>query len=140
MNTIFENWKIDLQYEEWLNNRPLNEGKSDLTLAQAAEILGIAADADKGTAKKAMRNLARKHHPDVGGDKEKMMDINAAFAIFDGKDTPKPEAAGASASASGAESSDESGKSALYSHIMGVFNSAFEPQPAVAESITHEDS
>ena len=139
MNIIFENWRIDLQYEEWLNNRPLNEGKSDLTLAQAAEILGIAADADKGTAKKAMRKLAMTHHPDHGGDREKMMSINAAWAIFDGKDTPKPEAAGATTSgggeAQGTTTPEPSGdKSTLYNTIMQAMGKAFAPpQAAVAE-------
>jgi len=139
MNIIFENWRIDLQYEEWLKNRPINESRSDLTRSQAAKILGIAADADIRTAKKAFRKLAMTHHPDKGGSEQKMMSLNAAWAIFNEDDTPKPEAAGATTSgggkAQGAATPEPSNdKSALYNTIIQAMGKAFAPpQAAVAE-------
>lgn len=39
---------------------------------------------DGDTLKKRFRELARKHHPDVGGDVRKMADINRAVEILSG--------------------------------------------------------
>lgn len=44
------------------------------------EVLGVAADASETTVRDAFRELARIHHPDVGGDGERMARINEAFA------------------------------------------------------------
>ena len=41
--------------------------------------LGVPRDADADTIKKAFRKLARKYHPDAGGDEAKFKEINEAY-------------------------------------------------------------
>lgn len=45
------------------------------------QVLGIEADADKATVRKAYRERALKHHPDRGGDAGKMVCINQAYTV-----------------------------------------------------------
>lgn len=51
------------------------------------DILGIKKDASADEVKKAFRRLARKHHPDAGGDEEKFKEINEAYEVL--SDTEK---------------------------------------------------
>ncbi len=51
------------------------------------DILGVKKDAKPDEIKKAFRKLARKHHPDAGGDEEKFKDINEAYEVL--SDTEK---------------------------------------------------
>lgn len=44
--------------------------------------LGVPRDADKDAIKKAYRKLARKHHPDAGGDEAKFKEINEAYEVL----------------------------------------------------------
>ncbi len=44
--------------------------------------LGVPRDADADTIKKAYRRLARKHHPDAGGDESKFKEINEAYEVL----------------------------------------------------------
>jgi hypothetical protein len=44
------------------------------------EVLGVTADANEVTVRDAFRELARVHHPDVGGDSARMARITEAFA------------------------------------------------------------
>lgn len=44
--------------------------------------LGVPRDADADTIKKAFRKLARKHHPDAGGDEAKFKEINEAYEVL----------------------------------------------------------
>lgn len=46
------------------------------------DILGIKKDASADEVKKAFRRLARKHHPDAGGDEEKFKEINEAYEVL----------------------------------------------------------
>lgn len=46
------------------------------------ETLGVPSDADMGAIKRAFRKLAKKHHPDLGGKKEDMAEINRAWATL----------------------------------------------------------
>lgn len=46
------------------------------------ETLGIDKDASVDDIKKAYRNLARKHHPDKGGDSEKFKEIGQAYEVL----------------------------------------------------------
>jgi molecular chaperone DnaJ len=43
------------------------------------DILGVKKDATSDEIKKAFRRLARKHHPDTGGDEEKFKQVNEAY-------------------------------------------------------------
>jgi len=51
------------------------------------DILGVKKDATADDIKKAFRRLARKHHPDAGGDEEKFKEINGAYEVL--SDTEK---------------------------------------------------
>lgn len=46
------------------------------------DILGVKKDASADEVKKAFRRLARKHHPDAGGDEEKFKEINQAYEVL----------------------------------------------------------
>ncbi|HSK48304.1 MAG TPA: molecular chaperone DnaJ [Coriobacteriia bacterium] len=46
------------------------------------DILGLKKDASSDDIKKAFRRLARKHHPDAGGDEEKFKEINEAYEVL----------------------------------------------------------
>lgn len=46
------------------------------------EVLGIKKDASADEVKKAFRRLARKHHPDAGGDEERFKEINEAYEVL----------------------------------------------------------
>jgi molecular chaperone DnaJ len=46
------------------------------------DILGVKKDASADDVKKAFRRLARKHHPDAGGDEEKFKEINEAYEVL----------------------------------------------------------
>jgi transcriptional regulator with XRE-family HTH domain len=43
------------------------------------EVLGVAADANSATARRAMTRLALAYHPDTGGTQDHMTRINAAY-------------------------------------------------------------
>lgn len=46
------------------------------------DVLGVKKDATAAEIKKAFRRLARKHHPDTGGDEEKFKEINQAYEVL----------------------------------------------------------
>ncbi|MDZ4168702.1 MAG: molecular chaperone DnaJ [Coriobacteriia bacterium] len=46
------------------------------------DVLGVRKDASSDDIKKAFRRLARKHHPDTGGDEEKFKEINQAYEVL----------------------------------------------------------
>lgn len=46
------------------------------------DILGVKKDASADEIKKAFRRLARKHHPDAGGDEEKFKQVNEAYEVL----------------------------------------------------------
>ncbi len=65
------------------------------------KILGVTHDADRHVIQAAYRRLARRHHPDFGGDQELMAVVNEAWAVlgdatrreaFDAKRSRRPAA------------------------------------------------
>ncbi len=52
---------------------------------EALQVLGLDADADEETIRRRYRRLAMEHHPDRGGDKDRLQAINAAMAVLSGK-------------------------------------------------------
>ncbi len=50
------------------------------------DILGVKKDATPEEIKKAFRRLARKHHPDAGGDEAKFKEINEAYEVLSDKE------------------------------------------------------
>lgn len=48
------------------------------------EVLGVTEDATSAVVTAAFHELARIHHPDVGGDTERMKEINHAYALWAG--------------------------------------------------------
>ena len=65
------------------------------------KILGVTHDADRHIIQAAYRRLARRHHPDFGGDQELMAVVNEAWAVlgdatrreaFDAKRARRPAA------------------------------------------------
>jgi molecular chaperone DnaJ len=46
------------------------------------DVLGVKKDASSDEVKKAFRRLARKHHPDAGGDEEKFKELNTAYEVL----------------------------------------------------------
>jgi curved DNA-binding protein CbpA len=65
------------------------------------KILGVTHDADRHIIQAAYRRLARRHHPDFGGDQELMAVVNEAWAVlgdatrreaFDAKRSRRPAA------------------------------------------------
>jgi molecular chaperone DnaJ len=56
------------------------------TTANYYDTLGIKKDASADEVKKAFRRLARKHHPDAGGDEEKFKEINEAYEVLSDKE------------------------------------------------------
>ena len=46
------------------------------------DILGVSKTASADEIKEAYRNLCKTHHPDIGGDQEKMKDVNQAYDIL----------------------------------------------------------
>jgi molecular chaperone DnaJ len=46
------------------------------------DVLGVKKTASTDEVKKAFRRLARKHHPDAGGDEEKFKEINEAYEVL----------------------------------------------------------
>jgi curved DNA-binding protein len=50
------------------------------------EVLGVGQDASLSEIKKAFKKLARKHHPDAGGDEARFKDISEAYEVLSDKD------------------------------------------------------
>jgi curved DNA-binding protein len=50
------------------------------------EVLGVKEDAPIDEIKKAFKKLARKHHPDVGGDETRFKDISEAYEVLSDKE------------------------------------------------------
>lgn len=71
----------------WLDRLAANV---DLTWDEALQTLGFAAGSSpsKEDVQRAYRMMARKYHPDLGGDAEKMVEVNAAKDILDGTRQP----------------------------------------------------
>ena len=53
------------------------------------DVLGVGRDATQDEIKKAYRKLAKKYHPDAGGDEEKFKQINEAYGVLSDEDSRK---------------------------------------------------
>lgn len=56
-----------------------SRARHTMTWEAACEVLGVSHGASKGEIRKAWAKLAKRHHPDVGGDAEMLKRINAAY-------------------------------------------------------------
>jgi len=50
---------------------------------QALEVLGLSDPVDYDTVKRRYRRLVMEHHPDRGGDKQRLQELNTAMAILE---------------------------------------------------------
>ena len=66
-----------------------NPARTILERQQALNVLGLPANATPQQIKRRYRSLAKKYHPDRGGDRQQMMRIIAAYELLM-KDQPKP--------------------------------------------------
>tara|TARA_R110002110_G_scaffold100832_2_gene256716 strand:+ start:103 stop:573 length:471 start_codon:yes stop_codon:yes gene_type:complete len=151
MNTIFENWRVDLLFEEWWTT-PLTEEAADPAAKararqmrswspqKAAKLLGVAVDASEKEIKTAARKLFRTHHPDLNpGSTVDLGNVHLAAKFLSdrvkkGGFQQASAASAASAAGAPATAAAASGKSPLYGSVMKAFATAFAPpQSAVAE-------
>ena len=51
-------------------------------MATLYAVLGVNPEADRATIRRAYRDLARRHHPDFGGDVREMVSINEAWHVL----------------------------------------------------------
>lgn len=65
------------------NQPPPARRSNVLTLREAAELLGVPKNASVADVKKAYARAAMQHHPDRGGDHEKMVEVNKAKETFE---------------------------------------------------------
>ena len=66
-----------------------NPARAMLERQQALNVLGLPANASRQQIKRRYRSLAKKYHPDRGGDRQQMMRIIAAYELLM-KDKPEP--------------------------------------------------
>jgi preprotein translocase subunit Sec63 len=64
----------------WLNNA--NPARSILQRQQALAVLGLPSNATAQQIKRRYRALAKRHHPDRGGDPREMQRIIAAYELL----------------------------------------------------------
>jgi len=74
MNTAFEGFKA------------LPPGEEPMTPERALELFGLREDADPEVIQVVYRRLAKKHHPDGGGDERRFREIRAAYEMLTGKE------------------------------------------------------
>ena len=61
---------------------PVNPVRPILERQQALAVLGLPANATRQQIKRRYRALAKKHHPDRGGDQQEMRRIIAAYELL----------------------------------------------------------
>ena len=61
-------------------------GSSVLAMGDLYAVLGVDRTADDATIRARYRQLARRHHPDLGGDDERMMVLNKAWHVLGNPD------------------------------------------------------
>lgn len=66
-----------------------NPARTILERQQALNVLGLPPNATRQQIKRRYRSLAKKYHPDRGGDRQQMMRIIAAYELLM-KDQAKP--------------------------------------------------
>ncbi|MBR2522428.1 MAG: J domain-containing protein [Coriobacteriales bacterium] len=87
------------------------------------DILGVKRDATDDEIKKAYHKLARKYHPDAGGDEEKFKEINAAYEVLsDAQKRKQYDTFGQYASSSGFGGSGAPGGGWSYTSTGGMPN------------------
>ncbi len=66
-------------YEGYRQERYANTASTGMSYSQACRILGVVQSATEEDIKRAWRKLSFKHHPDRGGDHQKIVEINNAY-------------------------------------------------------------
>ena len=56
--------------------------KTQRAMADHYAVLGVSPDANRSAIQAAYRDLARRHHPDFGGDGSKMAALNEAWSVL----------------------------------------------------------
>ena len=58
-------------------------------MADHYAVLGVSPDSNRSAIQTAYRDLARRHHPDFGGDGSKMAALNEAWSVLGRDETPQ---------------------------------------------------
>lgn len=72
LKEVFDEYFYHVYYEYYKDNGISDEGMYDITLLSS---LGLPLNSSKETIKSKFRELAKKYHPDLGGDSNKFIEL-----------------------------------------------------------------
>lgn len=107
---------------------------ADVNTSELYEVLGLEKDCSKGDIRKAYMKLARKEHPDKGGDPEKFKKISKAYEILGDEEKRKLYDEGGEEAV---DSGGGPGASDIFSSMFGGGGGRGRRGPRKGEDITH---